>query len=182
MSLAAWRIVIVLLTALSACAAPEPNTPVADEALPPGIFESIPPQQQDPLADRVVTFDEYEAAVFAVASCLRDAGVRTLEPSLDENRLFAYYEYGFSAVDDPEGEIHDACYDRYLSLIDVVWVTQNESDTGDLRSAELEKLKDCLRSVGLDVAPDAGEGDLFLQYANDEHAAVAGSCFADYKS
>lgn len=41
-----------------------------------------------------------------------------------------------------------ACHDRYLSVIDIVWVTQSESDTGDLRTAELEKIKDLCNLLG----------------------------------
>ncbi len=122
--------------------------------------EGLPPFQREILSDGVVTFAEYERAVFRTVQCLRELGYEVDGPELGARGLF--YDYWVTVG--PEGsaatsEAQDRCDEEYLRSVAFAWARQNEL-TGAELEAELERLRACLGEAGVEVAADATVEDL----------------------
>ncbi|MBI2767173.1 MAG: hypothetical protein HYX53_14855 [Chloroflexi bacterium] len=103
------------------------------------------------LSDGVISWDEHEAALSAVASCLASAGV-AVEVRPAEGRKPT--EIGFSAVSIEEGEAARAkledCKTRHLAAIEDVWQAQNWL-TPAQEDTILAWLGQCVKDAGVSL-------------------------------
>jgi len=168
--------VLVLAVGLTACTRLA-RMPPGDSSLrvPPGTSAF----QRDILADGTVTFDEYERAVLETISCTRAAGVDVGDLQLDDSGIFYDYRiYPRNMSDDEALAIHDECYSKNLSVVNLVWAEQNEL-SGTQREAELARVKSCLRDAGVDVDDDANAEDLMALLNSTPLEDRAVSCFLE---
>ena len=149
------RIVAALLcgVVVAGCATTSPV--VSSSTLP----EGLPPFQREILADGVVTFAEYERAVFRTVQCIRELGYHVDGPKLGARGVF--YEYWVTvgpAGSEATSEAQDRCDAEYLAWVDFAWAKENEL-TGAELEAELERLGTCLREAGVEVPAEATVDD-----------------------
>ncbi|MEX0783136.1 MAG: hypothetical protein WD557_10830 [Dehalococcoidia bacterium] len=107
----------------------------------------VPESQREALADGVVTYVEYEAAVFSTIACIEAAGLKILEqPHPDPSGKVL--EYSFAAgMDLAEAErssaIHRECYVEHLAAINILWSAQN-TPSQEIFAEARRSLVECL--------------------------------------
>ena len=115
----------------------------------------VPESQREALGDGVVTYGEYEAAVFSTIACIEAAGLKILEqPHPDPSGKVL--EYSFAAGMDlaeaeRSNETSRACYKEHQAAIDILWSAQNTPSQEVLAEAR-KSLDECLREA-LEGAP-----------------------------
>jgi hypothetical protein len=115
----------------------------------------VPDSQREALADGVVSYVEYEAAVSSTIACIEAAGLKILEqPHPDPSGKVL--EYSFAAgMDLAEAErsnaISRACYKEHQAAIDIMWSAQN-TPSQDVLAEARQSLDACLREA-LEGAP-----------------------------
>ncbi|MEX1103998.1 MAG: hypothetical protein WED87_07095 [Dehalococcoidia bacterium] len=116
----------------------------------------VPESQREALADGVVTYVEYEAAVLATIACAEDAGLTIVEqPHPDPSGKTL--RYGLSVGFDLErgSAIHRECYVEHLAAINILWSAQN-TPSQEIFAEARRSLVECL-SEALPGAITPGE-------------------------
>jgi hypothetical protein len=113
---------------------------------------SVPDSQREALADGVLTYAEYEAAVLATIACAEDAGLTIVErPHPDPSGKTLRYSLSLGLDLERGSAIHRECYVEHLAAINVLWSAQNTPSQEVLAEAR-QSLDACLREA-LDGAP-----------------------------
>lgn len=144
---------------------------LALQAVLPGMSDF----QSELLQDGVLTFSEYEAAVFAAVKCERDAGLQIFAypvPGTAQRpgpELTARGEYQYLPVP-PEGSdgaaLHrafDECEARYAGALRPLWADHVAPTEKDMQSAR-DMIAKCLREHGV-KAPNQPSGNELMQLA-----------------
>lgn len=153
-----WTVGAVILVA---CATP---------AQPQGMSEGLPhvveqladadPLVRELLEDGVVTPDEYERAVYAVVTCMEEAGFVVAEIEVDSRPGHEYRRVGYAGVE--PGRVEELerteidCVLRYLDLVESIANQQNgltEEEHEDL----YRRIAVCMRELGVELAADTRE-------------------------
>ena len=151
-----------------------------DDALPPvrikeqdllPILMTAPESQARALSDGVLTFAEYEAAVLAMATCIRDSPlgiefatidatgnlVRMPGPWLDRRGRYQYSFFYPGSVPESEEKIA-SCRSEFLTAIENFWIVQVAPSEHELAAAR-RALGECLRAYGEEVPKEPSERD-----------------------
>lgn len=138
---------------------------ILTEPLPadPGPDVGGPALEVEVFADGVVTFDEYERAVYAAIECMRaegfviegphrypDALFVTVGPGWDPSLLFTF---AARDVDDDDRwtEVSDRCQAQWSYRIEQVWLEQNAPSEAEVQ-AWLDRAWTCLRERGAQLS------------------------------
>lgn len=108
--------------------------------------------QQAALADREVTWEEYEAATWAAANCMQDAGLELRStPTPDASGKMLVYGValnGDAQLDRQMGEASRECMVHHSLFTDLVWQIQLSPSEQTLEAAR-DALGECLLESGV---------------------------------
>jgi hypothetical protein len=137
----------------------------------------VPEGQREAVADGVLTYAEYEAAVLATVACAEAAGLRIIDrPHADPSGKTLLYSFA-AGLDLAEAKrsnaIHHECYVAHLAAINIMWSAQN-TPTEDVLAEARQVLTECLRKALPEAAipngpiPDSIRGsEAFLPCVED---------------
>ncbi|WNM24696.1 hypothetical protein [Demequina capsici] len=124
--------------------------------------------QIDALADGSVTFDEYEQAIRATITCMRDAGIEVDDDQVDYHRPFPEIPYTFAGEvegvldGDQTLAVADGCIETYSQYVDMAY--QTDAAAQEAIDAYFVQVRDefiaCLEDQGQTVDPDATDDEL----------------------
>ncbi len=139
----------------------------------PGLYEEAEAAGADEsqlaaLADAVITFGEYEAAMQQAFACIRDAGVEVVELGTHEPQGFPVLNYAraASAPGLTEAEIAAAtedCMVRFGKFVDIAWQIYSDQsvEAADARWDRVRApLLECLSAAGEDLPPDVSRTEM----------------------
>lgn len=123
-----------------------------DHPTVPQLIQDLEPQlndeQNDVLADGVLTLGEYDGAFERAAACLREKG---LAPSLTRGGIAGAYEISAggppAAGSEPTADFV-GCVEKHVGKLGIVWAEQNRP-TPEQLAAKQAKTDQCLVSYGL---------------------------------
>lgn len=107
--------------------------------------KSISNQQRDALADRTVTFDEYQTGFDAYRACLQQHGIELQDVGMDGDLI------DFRIPGEPSEDDQD-CYSFNWEQVDDAWQMAHQDS-----SPSAEVVKRCLEHFG--TVPKAGYAD-----------------------
>ncbi len=181
--------VAVLLAACGQTEQQSPEIPPLDVA---AVVASTSPEQREPLADRVITFAEYEKATLATIQCLRDAGLTVEGPYPRNGTDSRYLDFTFGMVsytgetlsphNDKAVSTADRCETTYRTDVARVWEFQLLL-TPEARNEQKAHLIVCLRQAGVDLRPDASHQEVLRAAADDGQSTAVAACrdrYPDY--
>lgn len=126
------------------------------------------------LDDGLITFDEYEAAIFAAIRCYRDADVeisayptRNNTPPGPGPTLTARGEYQYLAnfregtTADEANKIIVKCERDIVGIIRPLWLDHVSPDEREVQQSR-DEMAICLKSAGFDVPEHPSQEDLFV--------------------
>lgn len=146
---------VLLAANASRPAGPNGRAPTLAETVS-GAQASANDEQAPALADGVVTWDEHEAAIAKVASCLESQGVSVTVETAAGHRPSSV---GFAAPSLDAAEraraLLEGCKQTYLSQVDAVWLAANRPTPSDIERGAAY-VRDCLGSAGQLVYPASG--------------------------
>ncbi|MGH2607782.1 MAG: hypothetical protein ACRDHF_01725 [Tepidiformaceae bacterium] len=120
----------------------------------------VPESQREALADGVVTYPEYEAAVRSTVACPEEAGLTILDqPHPDPSGTTLRYSFaaGLDLADAKRSNAtHRACYVEHQAAIDMMWSAQN-TPSEDVFAQARQSLTQCLREALPDAAIPDGQ-------------------------
>ncbi len=180
---------VALLFAMAACAE---NTKDPTQEMPPldvaQVLANTSEFQRDLLADKVITFAEYEKATLATIQCLREAGltVQGPYPRSETDDRYLEYSFGFQGVASADVDENnkkmfatgDRCESAYRTDVARVWQFQHLL-TPQARQEQKLLIIECLRQAGMSIAPEASHQDV-LRAASDPKSDAAVKCRAKY--
>lgn len=137
--------------------------------------EEASPAQQAALADGVVTWEEYAAAVQANTECIRAKGIPVSDPQLLPGKVLNGTAGPFSTEDEmnrASPKILD-CNAENLNAVATRWATQNAPSPETLDPAR-SALRECLSKAGVGVAVSGGRDDFVGAAVN--HPAEFSTC------
>lgn len=134
-------------------------------------INGAPPSQAAALADGKLSFAEYEAAVFAMASCVLSSGLGITFAIIDPDGNLKIvdgpvlnrrgrYEYGFlyyGPIASSETEIA-ACKKEFLERVELFWIENVAPTQRDIDAAR-RALAACMREAGEEIPLDATPAD-----------------------
>ena len=167
-----WCVVVTALLLISCSdsqdeAAPKPSNapfepvPISADSLP-GLLARASASQKLILQDRAITFAEYETAVFATVSCLRDGGVHVYsgplpdraaseEPILTERGVYVYVaDPGLGDTGAKKAAAVEHCKRDFSEVVEEVWFAATLPSLDDLQKAR-NQIAACLREAGIEV-------------------------------
>ena len=118
--------------------------------------------QREVLSDGKLDYAEYESAVLATMSCLRNAGVEIVDgpTRAPGERLNFVFKGGPTREDaDRVNDVYQRCYREYQDIVDIVWAQQHQPTEVELNEAR-QALARCLREAGVAVPDPAASEDL----------------------
>ncbi|MEM8923372.1 MAG: hypothetical protein AAGD35_07695 [Actinomycetota bacterium] len=130
-------------------------------------IEFAPARQQPAFEDGVVTFAEYQSAVFSAMDCLREEGVEIVSgPTLNAGGRYDYEIRGDLNDDERDTEIVNSvfmCLDEHLSFVESVHLYKPPlTDAEELQ--RLDGFVDCAAEVtGLDYTDIEQPGQVLEQ-------------------
>ncbi|MEM7324202.1 MAG: hypothetical protein AAF531_14020 [Actinomycetota bacterium] len=170
-TIGAVAVTLVLVMTVAACADQrDEQDQVAFEDILAQANQFAPPAQRPALADGVITFDEYEAAVFATVDCLEENGAAVVSgPTLEANHRYDWETQGYP--DDPERDdevvgIIFRCMDEHLSYIDSIFFYEEPLSEVEERRRFNEFIECAQDITGLDhgsVSVEEGPGVVLQQ-------------------
>lgn len=122
--------------------------------------EDVSGAQAAALADGVVTWEEYAAAVHANTECIRAKGIPVSDPQLLPGKVLNGTAGPFSTEDEMNRagpKILD-CNAENLNAVATRWATQNAPSPETLDAAR-SALRECLSKAGVGVAVSGGRDD-----------------------
>lgn len=130
------------------------------------------PEQLPPLADGVVTADEYEASVLNTVQCMTEQGISMAEaPHWDKETgsRMSFSFHGSTTIEDSQKQnaIYEGCRLRFMAAIEHVWLVQHLPSEKKLQEAE-DALRICLKASGLEVPAGLPSDELTDAFSNDE--------------
>lgn len=137
--------------------------------------EEASPAQQAALADGIVTWDEYAAAVQANTRCIRDAGIPVSDPQLLPGKVLNGTAGPFATEDEMNRASPKilACNAEHLNAVATRWTTENAPSAAKLEEARLA-LRECLSGQAVTVGVNNGRDDFVGAAIN--HPAEFSSC------
>jgi hypothetical protein len=140
---------VLLLTACSSPAIPTDNPQqTRTQQIAGKLYQSTTEEQQPPLSDGAISFDEYEAAMFRVETCLDEAGISHSPLELRPDGFTLDFTYELSGFDEIS---MDRCFERYVTDIWTVWYQQH-IPTEVERAETTEMYVQCLEDGGIHLA------------------------------
>lgn len=137
----------LLLAACGGSRDPGPTTRPSIDLFEAGIIVDIPTSQQEALADRRLTWEEYEAAFFAYVACLDENGVPHREPELLDRRRPPAWGVGIGPYHiDSRDEVHsltETCRDEHFSSVSMAWEIQEAPTHQEWQQME-RQVVDCV--------------------------------------
>lgn len=108
--------------------------------------------QAEILSDGLVSYAEYEAAVFATISCLREQGLRVLGPTESSDGLLAYSYGGAETKEESDAQvvIGDECESRYLNYVSGGYKILHAPSAEEMQQRRLE-YAECLHDRGYEI-------------------------------
>ena len=156
----------------------------AEAVAAPDDVPSTSPEQELALADDVVTFEEYEAAMARHTECSAAVGIE-ITPTYSE----AVGQFSYELVADVPGVVdpliaHDACYQWHVAKIEAAYVTESTRSV-PTQAPEIEAVASVLDPIELgpgewlfpselpaglefDFAVDVGTGRRTVQFSQDD--------------
>jgi hypothetical protein len=141
--------------------------------------DAVSLQQAAALADNYVTWDEYEAGIWAAFTCIKDAGYEPLsEPHL--NAVGTGLRYSFRS-DGRSGSVLFDCQIEHSMHVEQIWAGQSRPSAEVLAAAETD-LRDCLVANGYDQAEvEAAESFISLAGRDEHFGACVRQVSVDHK-
>lgn len=139
--------------------------------------DSIDQFEKDLIGDGVLTFSEYERAVFAVVECWKEAGAILLEPP----RVNVRGQYIFYAgapgnlVSEVKPKV-DACSEKYMGAIQFLWTEHTAPSELEWQNA-MNLMAACLTEHGFKDVPPQPDPRVGL---HREYAYMEGQAGIDY--
>jgi len=179
---------VVALLALAACTSTEPSgksRPNAESlqqeilSLHGRASSSGLDFQADLLADGVIDYQEYEKAVLATISCLRDQGFDVIGPVPASGGELDYSYGGASTLEESErqGAVGVDCEETYLNYVAAAYASVI-APSAEERQERLVSYAQCLRDAGVDLPDIVTEAEFDMDMLAIEHSAV--SCMKQF--
>jgi hypothetical protein len=143
----------------------EPVSNVEGVRLPPvelqWLISDASPEQAAALADGVLTFQEYEAAVLATVQCFREKGLSLYqEPALDALRNYAYSVFlPNEGIQEAERSMKD-CEREHFNAVAMAWASYKAPNEAEILQQARDALGECIRARGQDAPEHPGVGEL----------------------
>lgn len=148
---------------VAACGDGDANDLSGEYEIPPGLLEQhledASEFQRELIEDGIITFADYERAVYATVACLEERGVDVVEgPELTGRNV---YQFTYAADDREQGPVvYWECYEEHQVVIDRVWAgTGQENPTEEELEEARAALEACLRGAGIDLPGGASSAD-----------------------
>jgi hypothetical protein len=133
------------LSFTEASAEDEATTPPQGAFIGPGEGSTA---QDKALADGMVTFEEYEAAIWATFHCIAGAGYEPMmEPTLDASGRVLQYAFFSHGGDSTQSAVARRCRDEHSTLVDIAWAVAN-TPTESVKQVARQATEACLVAAG----------------------------------